>query len=62
MNATEHARFTPLCEAMLRALRLQGKANATSDAYSRAVRRVAEYFDRCPDDLTAEELKDYFAR
>ncbi|MEI6150031.1 MAG: site-specific integrase [bacterium] len=46
---------------MLRALKLQGKAEATVDAYSRAIRRTAEFFDRCPDDLTAEDLKAYFA-
>jgi site-specific recombinase XerD len=62
MNAPEQARFTPLYESMQRALRLQGKAKATIDAYSRATRRVAEYFDRCPDDLSAEELKEYFAQ
>ena len=53
--------MTPLYESMQRALKLQGKARATKDAYSRAVRRTAEYFDRCPDDLSAEELREYFA-
>lgn len=61
MTDIEQARFTPLYESMLRALKLQGMAKATIAAYSRAVRRTAEYFDRCPDDLTAEELKEYFA-
>jgi site-specific recombinase XerD len=61
MTDIEQARFTPLYESMLRALKLQGMAKATIDAYSRAVRRTAEYFDRCPDDLAAEELKEYFA-
>ena len=61
MNATEQARFTPLYESMQRALTLQGKAKATKDAYSRAVRRTAAHFDRCPDDLSAEELRAYFA-
>jgi len=61
MNAIEQARFNPLYESMQRALKLQGKAKATQDAYSRAVRRTANYFDRCPDDLTAEELREYFA-
>ncbi|MCP4284516.1 MAG: tyrosine-type recombinase/integrase [Gammaproteobacteria bacterium] len=61
MNATEQARFDPLYESMQRALKLQGKAKATKDAYSRAVRRTADYFDRCPDDLSAEELRAYFA-
>jgi len=61
MNTEEQARFHPLYERMQRALKLQGKAKATKDAYSRAVRRTAEYFDRCPDDLSAEELRAYFA-
>lgn len=61
MNATEQARLKPLVESMQRALKLQGKAEATKDAYCRAVRRTCEYFDRCPDDLSAEELRTYFA-
>ncbi len=61
MNATEQARLKPLVESMQRALKLQGKAKATKDAYCRAVRRTSEYFDRCPDDLSAEELREYFA-
>ena len=61
MNAVEQARFVPLFESMQRALKLQGKAKATKDANSRAVRRTAAYFDRCPDDLSAEELRTYFA-
>jgi integrase/recombinase XerD len=61
MNSIEQARFNPLFESMQRALKLQGKAKATKDAYTRAVRRAAGYFDRCPDDLTAEELREYFA-
>ena len=61
LNSIEQARFNPLYESMQRALKLQGKAKATQDAYSRAVRRTANYFDRCPDDLTAEELREYFA-
>src|SRR5699024_6060815 len=28
--------------------------------YARAVRRIARVFDRCPDDLTVEELEQYF--
>jgi site-specific recombinase XerD len=61
MNATEQARFAPLFESMQRALKLQGKAKATKDAYCRAVRRAAERFERCPDDLSAEELREHFA-
>ena len=61
MNPTEQTRFDPLYAAMLRALKLQGKARATQDGYSRGVRRIATYFNRCPDNLTAEELRIYFA-
>ena len=61
MNSIEQARFNPLFESMQRALKLQGKAKATKDAYSRAVRRAAERFERCPDDLSAEELREHFA-
>jgi hypothetical protein len=62
MNPTERTRFTHLYEAMQRALDLQGKAMATIEAYSRAIRRVSDYFDRCPDDLSVEELKECFAQ
>ncbi|MCG6870488.1 MAG: phage integrase N-terminal SAM-like domain-containing protein [Gammaproteobacteria bacterium] len=61
VHVIEQARFTPPYESMQRALKLQGKAKATKEAYCRAVRRSAEYFDRCPDDLSAEELRAYFA-
>ncbi|WP_231731516.1 tyrosine-type recombinase/integrase [Colwellia sp. TT2012] len=38
----------------------KGKRPATIDAYSRAVRRVTEYFDQAPDTLTTANLKLYF--
>jgi hypothetical protein len=56
VNATEQARFQPLYASMLRALKLQGAAKKTVDAYARVVRLTAAFFDRCPDDLTAEDL------
>ncbi|WP_232790880.1 phage integrase N-terminal SAM-like domain-containing protein [Shewanella sp. Pdp11] len=40
---------------------MQGKRPATIDAYSRAIRRIAAYFDCCPDTLTTDDLKHYFA-
>jgi hypothetical protein len=42
------------------ALKRQGKSKASIDAYSRAVRRIAAYFNRCPERLSAEDLKVYF--
>lgn len=61
MIATEQARFDERYAALLRALKLQGKAPKTQQGYARAVRRAAAFFDRCPDDLSAEELRIYFA-
>jgi site-specific recombinase XerD len=61
VNSKEKARFEKLYQRHLQALKLQGKRPKTIDAYSRAVRRLAGYFDRCPDLLTQEELKTYFA-
>lgn len=61
MEASEQTRFDALYSQHLRALKLQGKAEATVDSYARAVRRAAEYFDRCPDQLSPEDFKNYFA-
>ncbi len=61
MNSTQVNRFNELYQRHLRLLKLQGKSHKTIDAYSRAVRRVSEHFDCCPDQLTPEQLEIYFA-
>jgi site-specific recombinase XerD len=61
MNTSEVNRFNELYERHLKTLRLQGKAQKTIDAYSRAIRRVRDYFDCCPDKLEPEQLEDYFS-
>jgi integrase/recombinase XerD len=61
VNPNEINRFNELYECHLRLLKLQGKSQKTIDAYSRALRRVSEYFGRCPDQLTQEQLEIYFA-
>lgn len=61
MNSSQQKRFNTLYQDHVKALKLQGKAKATIDAYSRAVRRITEYFDRCPDRLSVADLKDYFS-
>jgi integrase/recombinase XerD len=43
MYATEQARFETLYARQLRALKLQGVAEKTVDAYARALRRTAEF-------------------
>ncbi|MBW2742193.1 MAG: hypothetical protein JRE64_25905 [Deltaproteobacteria bacterium] len=51
MNPTEVNRFNELYQRHLRLLKLQGKSQKTIDAYSRAVRRIRDHFDCCPDQL-----------
>jgi len=60
MEQTEVNRFNKLYERHLRLLKLQGKAQKTIDAYSRSVRRIRDYFDCCPDQLSADQLETYF--
>ncbi|WP_193343309.1 tyrosine-type recombinase/integrase, partial [Pseudoalteromonas luteoviolacea] len=62
MNSSEQRRFNFLYQQHLTNLTLQGKRPATIDAYSRAVRRIAAFFDCCPDNLTTQDLKVYFAQ
>ncbi len=41
-------------------LKLQGLQPKTIDAYSRAIRRIADYFNGHLDDLSHDQLLDYF--
>ena len=61
MNQAETNRFNELYQRHLLLLRLQGKSQSTIDAYSRAVRRISEHFDCCPDQLTLEQREEYFS-
>ena len=61
MSPTELERYHHFYELHLTNLTLQGKRPATIDAYSRAVRRITEFFDRCPDTLSTADLKSFFA-
>ena len=60
MNTDEQTRFDVTYTNYLRDLTLQGKADKTIEAYSRAIRQLAQFFDCCPDNLTTEQLKQYF--
>ena len=62
MNSSQAQHYNYLYEQHLMNLRLQGKRPATIDAYSRAVRRITDYFDKVPDTLTTADLKQYFNR
>ena len=61
MKPTEQKRFDALYEQHLRGLKLHGYSASTIDVYSRAVRRLATYYDCVPDHLSVEQLEVYFA-
>lgn len=60
MNRKDQNRFNKLYQQHLDALILQGKSPKTQQMYGYYLHQVAEFFDTCPDHLTAAELKAYF--
>ena len=62
MTKKELKRFNKLYDDHLRMLKLQGKAQKTIESYSRAVRRVTDYYDCCPDKLTQKQIEKYFSK
>jgi len=61
MNSGELEKFKKLLAAYEQALRLQRKRDRTIETYCQYLWKVAKHFNRCPDDLSAEELKSYFS-
>jgi len=62
MDPKETKRFDKLYQRHLQMLKLQGKSAKTRDAYARAIRRLRDHFDCCPDKLTPKQLESYFAQ
>ena len=60
MEKAQQTHFDSLYKQHVNALIRQGKSERTIEAYARAVRGIATYFDRCPDQLSINDLKDYF--
>ncbi len=60
MQKAQQKRFDSLYRKHLSALKRQGKADSTIDVYSRALRRLCEYFDCPPDVLSLEQFEAYF--
>ena len=60
MNKSQQVKFDALYRKHVSALKRQGKAEKTIDVYARAVRRVAEFLDCCPDRLSQEQLEAHF--
>ena len=54
--------FNKYYQKHLKCLKLNGFRPKTIDAYSRAIRRIGNYFDGQIDNLNADQLLDYFAK
>ncbi len=52
--------MTPLRKRMIEDMQLRGLSERTQAAYVLAVRQLAEHYDRSPDQITEEELRQYF--
>jgi site-specific recombinase XerD len=52
--------MTALRQRFTEDLQLQGKSARTQQAYIRAVRMLAQHFNTSPDQLTEEQLRQYF--
>jgi integrase/recombinase XerD len=60
MTAPSDSNFKHNYQTHLKHLRLKGLQPKTIEAYSRAVRRIGAYFDHRIDDLSEQQLIDYF--
>ncbi|MDP2785146.1 MAG: phage integrase N-terminal SAM-like domain-containing protein [Sulfurimicrobium sp.] len=61
MEALSDANFIQNYHSHLQHLKLKGLQPKTIEAYSRAIRRIGEYFDHQIDNLTEQQLADYFS-
>ena len=52
--------MTALRQKMIEDMQLHGFSERTQDSYLRAVRQLAAYFNKSPDQITEEELRQYF--
>ena len=52
--------MTPLRQRMIEDLQLHGLSERTQEMYVRAVRQLADHDHPSPDQITEEELRDYF--
>jgi len=61
MNAEQLEKFKQLLTAYDQALRLQRMRERTNETYRHNLWKAAKHFNRCPDDLSADELKSNFS-
>lgn len=60
MKTSNSPQFNHYYDLHCKHLRLKGLQPKTIDAYSRAIRRIGEYFNYQLDDLKQEQLLNYF--
>ncbi len=59
-NMPNDPQFTTCYQKHVKHLKLNGMRPKTIEAYSRAIRRIGNYFDCRLDNITSDELLDYF--
>jgi len=52
--------MTKLRERMLQDMQLRGLSERTQESYTRSVRQLAEHYNKPPDQVTEEKLREYF--
>ena len=52
--------MTKLRQRMIEDMQLRGLSEKTQDSYLRSVRQLAEHFHKAPDQISEEELRQYF--
>jgi integrase/recombinase XerD len=52
--------MTPLRQRMIEDMQLRGMSERTQEAYVGAVKQLAEYYHKSPDQISDEELRQYF--
>ncbi|MDO8948856.1 MAG: site-specific integrase [Desulfocapsaceae bacterium] len=60
INMPTDPQFNTYYQKHLKCLKLGGLQPKTIEAYSRAIRRIGNYFDCRINDLTSDQLLDYF--
>ena len=60
INMPDDLQFNEYYQKHLKHLRLAGMQPKTIDAYSRAIRRIGNYFDCRIDNLNSDQMLDYF--
>jgi site-specific recombinase XerD len=61
MTSSSDKKFKQNYQTHLKHLKLKGLQPKTIDAYSRAIRRIGEYFDYKINHLSEQQLTDYFS-